>query len=426
MIVARAHWLAPDGSPVDGSIEVAGGRIRLRPGDPGPAEGAGVIDASGCLVLPGLVDPHVHLREPGQAWKEGVANGSRAAAAGGITTLFDMPNDRPPTTTTARLAEKASIFERSCVVNWGLHLHALPEPERVDPTTIASAKLYMARASEAPGLSDPAGVEAVLRAYPRVTVHAEDGTLFPVAAGLPHDLARPRHAVVAALGILEGALRRISVEGRPRVVLCHAATAEEVAWLRRLKAEGFDLYGETCPHYLYFTATDARRVGSLLQVNPPLRDPADRDALLEAVADGTIDWIASDHAPHAPEEKAGPHPPSGIAGAERALPLLLHLRDRGVLSWVRLVEVGCARAAACYGLAGRGGIHDGAAADLVLVRKGEAPVVRPPVTRAATDVYRDVALGWHVVTTLVGGVVVVRDGTPVKTPGPPPGRRIVP
>jgi dihydroorotase len=338
-----------------------------------------------------------------------------------------MPNDRPASTTAGRLARKAEIFERRCLVNWGLHLQASVRPVRVDPALVASAKLYMARASDVPGISDPDAVEAVLRAWPRVTVHAEDGTRFPGAtAGLPHDRARPREAVIAALGILEAALGRIPAGRRPRVVLCHAATVEEVAWLKRLKAEGFDLWGETCPHYLAFTAADARQAGPRLQVNPPLRDPADREALLGAVADGTIDWIASDHAPHTPAEKAGQRPPSGIAAAEKALPLLLHWRDRGVLSWRRLAEVGSARAAACYGLARRDGIRDGNAADLALVRSEPDRPTRPPVTRAGIDVYRDGSVGWKVVATLVGGVVVVQDGSFPDLHGKLPGRRVVP
>ncbi|MBN1337252.1 MAG: dihydroorotase family protein [Deltaproteobacteria bacterium] len=425
MILTHAHWLTADGTFQEGSILVEQGRIRLEPGDPGPEPGPDVLDATGSLVLPGLVDPHVHLRQPGQSGKEGVANGSRAAAAGGITTLLDMPNDRPPTTTAARVAAKAAIFRQRCRVHWGLHVQASRRPVDVDPSIVASAKLYMARGSPAPAIRDPDGVEAVLRRWPRVTVHAEDEARFDPQRR-PHDLARPREAVVAALATLESALRRIPEPRRPRLVLCHASTREEVAWVRRLKAEGFDLWGETCPHYLVFTADDAHRAGARLQVNPPIREPADREALLEAVSDGALDWIGTDHAPHRLAEKTGPNPPSGIAGAEWALPLLLRLRDRGILSWRRLVEVGCARAATCYGIAGRDGIREGAVADLVLVRPSRMPQSEPPVTRAGIHPYQDVPLDWQVQATVVGGVVVYRDGVFPEFQGELPGRRVIP
>jgi dihydroorotase-like cyclic amidohydrolase len=394
---------------------------------------------AGAWVLPGLVDAHVHFREPGDRRKEGILNGSRAAAAGGVTTILDMPNNRPPCSTAARLAVKRRRFLAKSQVRWGLHLLADPSAGAAGrvPFGVASVKVYMARASSAAPVVCESALQDIFRSSPRVTIHAEDETCFPANAtgtslpkgALPHALARPREAVVSALAKVEGALRAIPAQDRPRLVVCHMATVEEVAWVRRLKAEGFDIWGETCPHYLVFADLCNSGAGLPLprggwyQVNPPIRGEADRQALLQALSDATIDFVSSDHAPHLPAQKSQENPPSGIAGVEYTLAVLLFLASRGEIPQSRLVPITSLAAARCFDLAGPRALSASGApvgwpgSDLAVV--APVPGAYPPVTRAGFDPYALLPLERRVVATRVDGrFVFLFSGDSLSIPAP--------
>lgn len=401
MRIANARWLEPEGRWNAGAIEIVEGRLHLCPGDDGPGD----LDAGPCMVLPGLIDGHTHLREPGQEHKEGIDSGTRAALAGGVTTVLDMPNDKPPTCTAEALAAKKALYRQKSRVNWGLHLMAVPGGAEVDPTTIPAAKLYMARSSSVAGLTAREQVEEVLSTWPAVIVHAEDERCF--CADERHHRARPRESVVSALATLTEVIQ--GLERRPRVILAHAATAEEVDWLRSMKANGYDVWGETCPHYAFLTEADYEREPPLYQVNPPIRALSDLLAVRQGLADGAIDFLHTDHAPHTQAEKGSEHPPSGIAGIEWLAPLAMRLVHEGVLTWERYAQVTAARAAACYRMTDRGGIREGAWADLALVRVGTDQ--GRVVTRAGTRPYAHVQMEHTVAATLVNGHVAYREGS---------------
>ena len=413
MLIANARWIDAAGCPQTGALRIDDGRVYPEVGA-GLSHGAPeVLDAAGLLILPGLVDAHTHLREPGQAYKEGIANGSRAALKGGVTTLLDMPNNVLPITTSARLAEKRALFRRDCRTHWGVHVQApVADPEALGP--YASAKLYMARSSELPAVRDLESVTLVLSQHRRVTVHAEDETCFlPTSAfetPRTHHLQRPVAAVTAALQTLERALEDLPETQRPRLVVCHVTTAVEVAWLRRLKASGLDVWGETCPHYLLFCDEDYVREGPRLKVNPPLRSIADREAVRQGLAEGVLDFVSSDHAPHAPMEKVDEaRASSGIPSIEWMAPALLHLVDRGLLTWSRFLQVSSVSACHAYDIRDRGEIAAGKIADLILVRR--EPDLSPPLTRAGYAPYAALGFAWRVEKTLVRGrVAFERDG----------------
>jgi dihydroorotase len=411
MRISNARWLRPDGAWAEGVIDVVDGRLRLLPGAVAPGD----LDAAGMLVLPGFIDPHVHLREPGQIYKEGIRNGTRAALKGGVTTLLDMPNNKPATTTAKRLEAKRARFRRKSLCNWGLFLQATPH--NADPALAAALmpgipglKIYMAQSSALPGVNRMEDLTALFRAWPVVAVHAEDDTKF--AAG-PYDMRqaahhrhRPRAAIQEALVKIERVLRALDAPERPRVVLLHAGTMDDVAWLLRMKADGFDVHGETCPHYLLYTAEDQLARGGALKCNPAIRGPMDRMALQDALGNGAIDFMATDHAPHAPSENARPdNPPSGIASIEWLWPQILHARDAGWVTDAQLTRLACGGASRCYGITGRDGIIDGNAADLVLVEHapGEPPL--PVVTKAGFDPFEQLSLAWRVRATIVNGAL---------------------
>ena len=409
-----ACWLGDDGWFHRGTIRIANGRIAKLESDfasdaPGGDE----------IVVPGLIDAHVHLREPGQAYKEGIANGTAAALKGGVATVLDMPNNRPPIATRERFEKKRALFARKARVNYGLFWQATDGGEPA-PETAAGAKIYMAQSSSLPAIGDADALARIFRVQDLVVVHAEDERrffhnvekCFPRCGKLSHHLRRPRAAVLAALANVEIALRKTPAKVRPRLVVAHCGTIEELAWVRKMKRAGHDVWAETCPHYFLLTVEDYLRRGAALQVNPPLRTEEDRAATFEAVKNGGIDFVSTDHAPHAPAEKAGENPPSGIAGLEWLGPILLTLAKRGEISWKRYLEISGQNAARCFGIEERGAIREGAWADLAFVALGRAAKgAREKVaTRAGFRPYAEFDFAARVRATLVNGQTAWSEG----------------
>ena len=444
-----ACWLGDDGWFHRGTIRIANGRIAKLESD-----FAADAPCGDEIVVPGLIDAHVHLREPGQAYKEGIANGTAAALKGGVATVLDMPNNRPPIATRESFEMKRAIFAHKARVNYGLFWQATDGGEPA-PETAAGAKIYMAQSSSLPAIGDADALARIFRVQDLVVVHAEDerrffhnvensrvpspsrqaqgerevysaaawrgergsvsdrsGNSFPQCGKLSHHLRRPRAAIMAALASLEIALRKTPAKARPRLVVAHCSTVEELAWVRKMKRAGHDVWAETCPHYFLLTEEDYLRHGAALQVNPPLRSAEDRAAIYEAVKNGGIDFVSTDHAPHAPAEKAGKNPPSGIAGIEWLGPILLTLAKRGEISWKRYLELSGQNAARCFGIEGRGGIREGAWADLAFVALGQlAKNAREKVaTRAGFRPYAEFDFAARVRAMIINGQTAWSDG----------------
>ena len=442
--IQNACWLGDDGWFHWGTMFLDGGLIAKLQSDyasddpakgPVPASlrwsaGARRIDAEGMFIVPGLVDAHVHLREPGQVHKEGIANGTAAALKGGVTTVLDMPNNRPPCTTLELFEQKRELFAQKSRVNYGLFMQAVAGGPVV-PAHAAGVKVFMAKGSELEAIRDAAGLGEIFRAQRRVVVHAEDEKkfstqwknnsevfhtmekMFPQCGKLFHHVKRPRAAVRAALKNIETAWRRVPAGERPRLVIAHCSTVDEIEWAARMKRLGHDVWAETCPHYFLMNEEDYLREGARLQVNPPLRSEEDRLAIWEAVKNGGIDFVSTDHAPHLQKEKDDPEsPPSGIAGIEWLGPMLLTLAKRGEISWKRYLEIAGGNAASCYGIEGRGGIREGAWADLVFVnprKKGEVAEEKI-VTRAAWHPYANFEFSARIRAVMVNGKVAWVDG----------------
>ncbi|MGC4116874.1 MAG: dihydroorotase family protein [Myxococcales bacterium] len=407
LTITNADWLGPDGRFHQGTLVVRDGLLRL---GEAPDPEAPTLDAQGLRVLPGAIDAHTHLREPGQEHKEGIERGTRAALAGGVTTVLDMPNNLPPIDSEGMLERKRALFREKSKVNWGLHVQA---PFAGTALQTASAKVYLAKSSSVPAVRAEQ-LAGILRTHPRVTVHAEDESRFLPASSFldqrSHHLQRPREAVASALEALETAYGKTPPHLRPRVVLCHMSTQLEVEFLEHCKALRWDFWGETCPHYWRLTAEDYVREGPRLKVNPPLRSETDRQAILDAIACGTIDFISTDHAPHTLDEKSDEaSAPSGIPSIEWYMPLVLQLVEEGHIGWDRFAELTSRNAARCYGIRGRGAITEGMAADLVLVRKGERPGPKAkPITGAGYDPYPGERFEFDVEATVVNGLLQPR------------------
>jgi len=325
-----------------GLIAVEGGRIAAA-GEPRP--GDRVVDLGGRHLVPGLVDVHVHLREPGFPQKETIATGTAAAARGGYTTVCSMPNLNPAPDTPATLGEQLEIIRRDAVVRV-ITMGQRGCGELVDFAALAPEVVGFS--DDGRGVQSDALMEEAMRRAAAVgkpiVAHCEVDDL--LRGGYIHDGVYCRehgHKGICSESEWRQVERDIALAEKTgcQYHVCHVSTKESVDLVRQARAKGLKVSCETAPHYLLLCDEDLREEGRF-KMNPPLRDKSDREALLEGLADGTIDMIATDHAPHSAEEKGRGLEKSamGIVGLETAFPLLYtYLVKPGVISMERLMEL---------------------------------------------------------------------------------------
>jgi dihydroorotase len=350
-----------------------------------PADGERTVDAAGRLLLPGAVDAHVHFREPGAPHKETWTTGSRSAAAGGVTTVADQPNTDPATTTGPAFDAKAEHAAAS-LVDYGLSGGVAPDWEPAslfDRPLFALGEVFLADSTGDMGIDLDLFRDALGRAAAAgvtVTVHAEDAALFDERArdrpGDDADAWSAYRTAEAEIAAVERAIEAARDAGA-RLHVAHTSTPEAVD----LAADAAGVTCEATPHHLLCSRADLADLGTHGRMNPPLRSPERRAGLYDRLVDGRVDVVATDHAPHTAEEKAGSvwEAPSGVPGVETAVPLLLaRARDPDdPLSVERLRDAVATRPAAVFDLPAKGRIETGADADLVCYPDGTEP------TRAA-------------------------------------------
>ncbi|MCH9611203.1 MAG: Dihydroorotase [Chlamydiales bacterium] len=289
------------------------------------------------LVLPAVIDPHVHFRIPGHDYKEDWETASAAALMGGIGTVFDMPNNQPSCVTKRALFEKRELIGDVPIRAYfylGADQNHLDEIDGTLPV-----KIFMGSSTGTLLMDDQADLERAFERAKVVAVHAEDETLlnhsaYPMREAADHSRMRPNEAAAVAV---ERALALCRKHGT-RLYILHMSTKEELELVRAAKREGLPVFAEATPHHLFLSIEDYERLGNLAIMNPPLRTKADQEALWEAILDGTIDTVGTDHAPHLLEEKQK-GAVAGVPGVETLLPLLLDAVNRGRLSLERVVEL---------------------------------------------------------------------------------------
>lgn len=326
--------------------------------------GSEVIDVAGLAILPGLIDVHAHLREPGGEHKEDFYSGTCAALAGGVTTVFAMPNTNPPTIDTNSLDTVHQLASSKVVCDYGLFIGGTPDnaEEAALAETAIGLKLYIG-SSTGNLLVDqfPAQI-AHFESFPHrriIATHAEDEAAVRYYA----TLGQRRPPICAALATAH-VLALAEQVGR-RVHICHVSTGYELALIRAARARGLDVTCEVTPHHLFLSTEDEAKIGPLGQVNPPLRHPREVELLWQN--SDVVDMIATDHAPHTLDEKRSATPPSGMPGLESMLPLLLTAASQGRISLSDIARWTSARPAQVFGLPDKGHIAPGFHADLTLV-----------------------------------------------------------
>jgi dihydroorotase len=370
-------------------VRVAGERIETVAHGVETRDGERVVNATGKRLLPGMVDVHVHLREPGFSHKETWETGTRSAAAGGVTTVVDQPNTEPPTVEGPAFDRKRSLADGALVdfgINGGVTEHWDPD-SLFDRPLVALGEVFLADSTGGMGIDESLFVDALERAREKrvpVTVHAEDASLFDHSARERTD-ADAWSAYRRADAEIRATRRAcaLAAERDTRVHIAHASTPESIDAAARA--------GSTCevtPHHMLLSRRHLDELGTHGRMNPPLRRERHRRKVFERVVDGTVDVVATDHAPHTRQEKdAGIwDAPSGVPGVETALPLLLAQARQGTLGFDRVRDLTARNPAAIFGLPHKGGIEEGTHADLVLVDTEDVERIR------ATDLHTD--CGW--------------------------------
>ncbi len=406
-------------------IEIVGGRI-AEIGNLARAAAGEIVDAAGLHVLPGVTDSQVHFREPGFPQKEDLESGSRAAVLGGVTAIFDMPNTDPPTTSAAQLADKVKRARHRMHCDFafwvgGTHdnVEEIPELERLPGA--AGIKVFLGSSTGSLLVADDEGLAAILaKTRRRAAFHSEDEyrlesrkALRVVGDPASHPVWRDERAALLSTERLV----RIAREKGAAIHILHVSTAEEIDFLAGHK----DIASlEATSQHLTFSAEDYARLGTRLQMNPPVRAARHREHLWYGLAQGIVDILGSDHAPHTLAEKAKPYPqsPSGMPGVQTLLPIMLDHVNAGRLSLERLVDLTSAGPARLFGIAGKGRAAVGYDADLTIVDLKRRVTIEDSwiASRCGWTPYAGMAVtGWPI-GTLIRGRKVMWEGELV-TPG---------
>lgn len=386
-----------------------------------------VFDASGLWLLPGMIDDHVHFREPGYTAKADIASESRAAVAGGVTSFFEMPNTRPATLTHALLEDKHAIAARNAIANFSFYFGAgndnLDAIRALDPRTVPGVKVFLCESTGNLCVSDPAALEGVFRDSPvTVVVHCEDS--HTIHANLDAAKARYGDAIPMSLhpeirsreACFESTKWAVATARRhgTRLHVLHVSTADELTLFDTGPVAQKHITAETCVHFLRYSDADYATLGGKLKCNPAIKAASDRDALLTGLTDGRLDILATDHAPHLESEKANPYTrcPSGIPLVQFALQSALEHVFDGKLTLERLVET-CAHApATLFRIVGRGFLREGAFADLVLVDPHKPQTVQRNqiLSKCGWSPFEGDTFRASIAATFVNGHLAARDG----------------
>jgi dihydroorotase len=419
LLIRRARIILPNGELIVGDVLTRDRQIIEVAPEISTATPTTEIDADGLTLLPGVIDPQVHFREPGLEHKEDLFTASCACAKGGVTSFLEMPNTRPLTITQQALDDKLQRAQSKCLVNYGFFIGATPEnlPDLLNAKPTPGIKIFMGSMHGHLLVDADAALEAIFAQGSRlIAVHAEDQARINERrkefAGI-HDVAI--HSQIqdnqAALLATKLALK-LSEKYQRRLHILHMSTAEEADLLRHYKPSW--VTAEVTPQHLLLNTSAYEKIGTLAQMNPPLRKPHDNEVLWQALRDGVIDFIATDHAPHTLEEKALEYPnsPSGMPGVETSLPLMLTAAMQGRCSVAQVVNWMSTAVASSYGIPNKGAIAPGYDADLVLVDlQTYHPVRREELlTKCGWSPFE----GWNLTgwahTTIVGGEVVYHKG----------------
>ena len=427
-LVIRNARLVNEGREFDADLWVHNGRIEKIASSIDGLSADLEIDATGQYLLPGMIDDQVHFRDPGAPHKGSFATESRAAVAGGITSVMDMPNTNPPTLNLAALIAKENRVAACSKVNYGFHFGVskdnLDTVAALDPKRVAGVKVFMGASTGDMLVDDMPSLERLFANCPTVLLthceytprirareaefHARYGAEIPPAM---HPLIRDAEACYQSSSLAVALAKRFNT----RLHVLHLTSARELSLFSSGPLAGKRITAEVCAHHLLFDDRDYAALGHLIKCNPAIKTQADRDALRQALLCGRLDVIGTDHAPHTLQEKQRPYAqaPSGLPLVQHALPALLELTADGLLPLTTLVEKTSHAVAELFDIEDRGFLREGYWADLCLIERLAAP--RPVLADAVLahcgwTPFQGQSLRHRVRTTLVSGQVAWHQG----------------
>ena len=356
------------------------------------AEGHEIVDAQSNYVLPGIIDVHTHMRDPGLTHKEDFTSGSKACARGGVTTFIDMPNTIPVTVTEKALMDKKNMMVGRSYVDYGFHFGGSKKDNSEEIKKVldkvASTKIFLNMSTGDMLIENEKVVENIFRESKIISVHAEEG-------------------------MVEKAIEFCKKYDK-ELYLCHLSKASEIELLKQAKAEGVKVFGEVTPHHLFLNVDDVNateRSKMLLRMKPELKEKSDNEALWKALADGTLDSIGTDHAPHLIEEKLAKLT-YGVPSVENSLEMMLNGVKENKITFERLIEVMCKNPAKIFKIKNKGDIAVGYDGDLVIVDINDNSPIKDDkvITKANWTPFENCNRGGRVLTTILRGEIVYNKG----------------
>ena len=418
-----------EGRVYDGYLAIEGDTIaEIGEGDAPDFQPHRTIDAGGALLLPGVIDTHVHFREPGLQQKADIRSESRAAACGGVTTYFDMPNTVPQTTTIEALEDKYARAQKDSAVNYAFLFGATNDNYKLFPHLdvhrVPAIKLFMGSSTGNMLVDRREALDNIFRTAPLpLMAHCEDSTIIARNMQLaqmmygddPDVCHHPEIRSVKACYESTALAVSLANAHHQRLHVAHVTTARELQLFSPVTSESLPLVtAEAVVAHLLFTDADYATLGTRIKCNPAVKTAADRDALRHALTDGTVLTVATDHAPHRISDKEGGcrRAASGMPMVQFSLPAMLGLVDEGILSLPRLVQLMCHNPAILFGVSKRGFLRQGYKADLVVVRPHVAWTVTPSViqSKCGWSPLEGRCFDWRVEHTFCNGHHVLDDG----------------
>ena len=420
-----------EGRSVQGSVVIEGDRIAevLTYGKKLSVPCDETIDATGCCLLPGVIDDHVHFRDPGLTHKADILTESRAAAAGGVTSIMDMPNTNPLTTTLSALEQKFDLLNEKCIVNHSCYFGATnnnyTEFNQLDKHRVCGIKLFMG-SSTGNMLVDKTnsllnifnGTDMLIATHCESQEIIKKNTeyykkMFSDAPEVPISKHPNIRSSAACYASTELAVRMASLAGA-RLHVLHVSTAKELQLFSDIPLEEKHITAEACVAHLLYRQQDYKELGTRIKCNPSIKKQADRDALRNAVNTGVIDVIATDHAPHLLSEKEGGalKAMSGMPMIQFSLVSMLELAEKGIFSIETIVEKMCHAPVQIYGICDRGYVREGYKADLVLVSHGDRWEVTSEniLSKCGWSPLEGNSFRWKVERTFANGHLIYSDG----------------
>ena len=413
-----------EGTRKQGSLVLANGNIAeiLTDGRPLSAPCDETIDATGCFLLPGVIDDHVHFRDPGLTHKADIFSESRAAAAGGVTSIMDMPNTNPPTVTLDALEQKQQLLAEKCIVNHSCYFGATNDNydlfPQLDKTRVCGIKLFMGSSTGNMLVDHMDSLRRIFGGTDMlIAAHCEDQDIirrntekYKTEYGEGEQIPVSKHPNIRSTQACYASSKlavQLATEAGARLHVLHISTAKELPLFSDTPLdEHKKITAEACVAHLLFEQKDYKTLAACIKCNPAIKRKADRDALRQAIATPRIDVIATDHAPHLLTEKAGGalRAASGMPMVQFSLVSMLQLMEEGVLSLETIVEKMCHNPARLFRIEDRGFIREGYRADLVLVRPERWQLTRESIlSKCGWSPLEGRTFDWRVMKTFING-----------------------